>query len=305
MDPVAFARVLGLDAVLSNQQGVIRRDQAVAAGVPSTRIDDLVRRRVWVRILPRVFAVGVDPTNPHTRVRATWLWAGDSSTICGPAAAWWWGLSKVAPAVVTVIVPPPSRRAIQPGVKPIRTTVDVRDTDFENWVRVTTVPRTCLDLARQGGPDQLEVALRLRRADAQRLEKSLARSRGRRGQVLARQAALEVATNPWSYAERTAHRYLKEAGITDWMGNPPIRLRSGIRHPDIAVEDIKLAIELDGREHHTREGDFENDHSRHNDFVREGWTVLGFTANQVTAERAEFIASIREMIEQLRKKQAD
>ncbi len=305
MDPVAFARVLGLDAILSNQQGIIRRDQALAAGVPSSRIDDLVRRRVWVRILPRVFAVGVDPTLPRARVRATWLWAGDSSAICGPAAAWWWGLSKVAPTVVSVIVPPPARRAIQPGVKPIRTTVDARDIDFEDWVRVTTVPRTCLDLARQGAPDQLEVALRLRRADAPRLEKSLERSRGRRGQVLARRAALEVATNPWSFAERTAHRYLKEEGITGWTGNPPIRLRCGIRYPDIVVKDIKLAIELDGREHHTREDDFENDHSRHNDFVRDGWTVLGFTANQVTSQRAEFLTTIREMIEQLRKRQAE
>lgn len=83
MDPVAFARFLGLDAILHGQQGVIRRDQALAAGVASTRIDDLVRRGVWVRILPRVFAVDVDSRHPRVRIRATWLWAGDTAVIAG------------------------------------------------------------------------------------------------------------------------------------------------------------------------------------------------------------------------------
>jgi hypothetical protein len=302
MDPVAFARFLGLAAILRGQQGVIRRDQALAAGVASTRIDDLVRRGGWNRILPRVFAVDVDSQHPRVRIRATWLWAGDTAVIAGQAAAFWWGLNATAPDVITVVVPPPARRAARPGVQVIRGNVLPEDGDFEDWVRVTRIARTSLDLARQGQPDQLEAALRLRRSDLPRLERSLERGRGRRGQVLARTAVREVADNPWSFCERQAHRLLRAAGIAGWAGNPPIRLRCGVRYPDIAIEELELVIELDGRAHHTRVRDFDRDHARHNDFVREGWTVLRFTADQVLHQPHEFIQTIRETIDAIRRK---
>ena len=165
MQPVEFARMLGLGDILVGQNGVIRRDQAVAAGLNRSRIDDLIRRGRWQRLLPTVYAVGADPHDARVRVRATWLWAGDSAAIGGAAAAWWWGLTPVVPSQITVIVPPPARRAPRPGVDVLRACLDSRDADFLDWVRVTTVPRTCLDLARAGEPDLLETAFQLRRAD--------------------------------------------------------------------------------------------------------------------------------------------
>ena len=83
MQPVEFARMLGLGDILVGQNGVIRRDQAVAAGLNRSRIDDLVRRGRWQRLLPTVYAAGADPQDPRVRIRATWLWAGDSAAIAG------------------------------------------------------------------------------------------------------------------------------------------------------------------------------------------------------------------------------
>src|SRR4029077_18648876 len=97
MNSIALARVLGLDKILDEQNGVIRRDQAIAAGLTQNRIGDLGRRGRWVKGLPRVFAVGVSASHPRVRIRATWLWAGDSSAVAGAAAAWWWGLPSAAP----------------------------------------------------------------------------------------------------------------------------------------------------------------------------------------------------------------
>ena len=128
------------------------------------------------------------------------------------------------------------------------------------------------------------------------------RGRGSRGQALARRAVSDVAANPWSFCEREAHRLLRAAGIVGWAGNPPIELRCGIRYPDIAIEELRLVIELDGRSHHTRVGDFDRDHTRHNDIVREGWTVLRFTAQQVLRQPQEFVETIRETIEAIRRK---
>lgn len=141
MKPVEFARVLGLGDILAGQNGVIRRDQAVAAGRNRSRIDDLIRRGRWQRLLPTVYAVGADPHGARVRVRATWLWAGDSAAITGAAAACWWGLTPVVPSQITVIVPPPARRAPRPGVDVLRACLDSRDADFLDGVRVRTVPR--------------------------------------------------------------------------------------------------------------------------------------------------------------------
>jgi len=300
MDPVAYARFLGLDAIVRGQDGVIRRDQALAAGLRSTRIDDLVRRGKWARILPRVYAVGVSPESPRVRVRATWLWAGDTSAVAGPAAAWWLGLNSDPPQSITVVIPPPARRSERAGVQIIRGALHQRDTEFEDWIRVTVIPRTCLDLARRGLPDQLETALRLRRTDLPRLRQSLDRGRGRRGQVQARRAVGDVAANPWGFSERVAHRRLREAGITGWTANPAVRLRGGIRHPDIAIEEIKLAIEIDGRKYHSDPVDFERDRLRHNEFVEAGWTVLQFTWKQLIETPDDFISTVKITMARLR-----
>jgi hypothetical protein len=57
MDVVGLARILGLEATLAEQNGVIRRDQAQATGLTRNRVDDLVRRGRWVRALPAVYAL--------------------------------------------------------------------------------------------------------------------------------------------------------------------------------------------------------------------------------------------------------
>ncbi len=304
MQPVAFARVIGLEAILRGQQGVIRRDQALAAGVSRARIDDLVRRRKWTGLLPRVYGVGTNPADPGVRLRAAWLWAGDTSAVAGSAAAWWWRLTTTPPTVITVIVPPPIRRSDRRGISVVRGSLDPRDADFRNWLRVTTVPRTCLDLARQGEADRLETALRQRKTDPPRLAQSLERSRGRRGQVLARLAVSEVSANPWAFSERVLHRHLVDAGVQGWTANPRVHLRSGVRHPDVAVVDLKLAIEMDGREFHVGAAAFENDRARHNEFVEAGWTVLHFTWKQLTTSPENVIGTIRATITTLHRQRS-
>ena len=106
--------------------------------------------------------------------------------------------------------------------------------------------------------------------------------------------------NPWGFGERVAHSRLKEVGITGWTTNPPIRLRSGVRYPDIAIEDIKLAIEIDGRKYHSGPEAFENDRIRHNEFVEAGWTVLHFTWKQLAENHQQVISTIKATIARLR-----
>ncbi len=42
----------------------------------------------WLRVLPRVYLASDREYTAEARVRAAGLWAGESATICGIAAAW-------------------------------------------------------------------------------------------------------------------------------------------------------------------------------------------------------------------------
>jgi len=160
MDPLTLACTYGLEATLRCQDRLIRRDQALAVGITEPTLAGLLRRGRWERVLPRVFAVGVDVMHPSVRVRAAWLWAGEDSVISGAAAAWWLGLRDEPPGLVEVVVPPARRMTAQPNVKVIRAVVPPDEQHSRNRIVVTATARTCLDLARAGREDRLDTALR-------------------------------------------------------------------------------------------------------------------------------------------------
>jgi very-short-patch-repair endonuclease len=81
---------------------------------------------------------------------------------------------------------------------------------------------------------------------------------------------------PWSEAERRAHRLLREAGLAGWVTNHPVHIAGARYYLDIAFPGVMLAIEIDGRVH-DRYDAFEYDRARQNDLVLQGWRVLRFT----------------------------
>lgn len=107
-----------------------------------------------------------------------------------------------------------------------------------------------------------------------------------------------MASNPWSVAERVAHRALQDAGITGWVANPRVQVNGGERFPDVAFDDAKLAVEIDGRVAHDAKGAF--DLHRHNQFVQAGWVVLHFTAGAVQRTPRRFVAEVAAALARLR-----
>ena len=170
VDPVAFARFLGLDAIIQGQNGVIRRDQP---WLPESH------PFAWTILCDEANGCGSSRGCSRSECRRRHRGSGSGRRGCGP------GTRRRSPGQ-----PPPggwawhricrakSRSSFRrrhgapalPSVRVIRGRVDTRDTDFEDWIRVTTIPRTCLDLARQGEPDRLESAFRRRRTDSTRLQ---------------------------------------------------------------------------------------------------------------------------------------
>ncbi len=71
-----------------------------------------------------------------------------------------------------------------------------------------------------------------------------------------------------------------------------MRLDSQLFYADIAFEQQKLAIEIDGRLHETDKDLFESDRWRQNALVAAGWRVLRFTMSMLRDHPEAFIAAI-------------
>ncbi len=300
---VAFARAAGVEDTLRAQDGVILRTQALAGGMPRTSLDYQLRSGHWRRVLPGVLAVD-DPTNPAVRMWAAWLWAGPNALVGGRAALYWTGLLERCPPVIDVYLPLSRCRRPVPGIRTHRAVVDGRDRNWIRTIAVTSVARSCLDLARWRAPnDYLDLALRRREVTVREIQASLARSKGCTGIARATEAAKSVMTHPWSPPERALHAALTAAGITGWVANRRTSSGVGTVFPDVGFKDVMLAVEINGRRYHDEAVDrdaFERTHRRAQALVDGGWIVLHFTASQVFDDPRGVVATIMTTLRRLR-----
>ena len=144
-------------------------------------------------------------------------------------------------------------------------------------LRMTVPALTALDLCVEEGGDAIDRALRTRTATLAGLHRAFELTRNRRGNKDRRSLLLDSRDEPWSEAERLAHRLLRSAGITGWRANRKVVIEGHVYYIDVAFPALKLAIEIDGRLHETNEDLFESDRWRQNALVLEGWMVLRFT----------------------------
>jgi very-short-patch-repair endonuclease len=182
----------------------------------------------------------------------------------------------------------------------IRAVVPLDERHSRNRIIVTATERTCLDLARAGRQDRLDTALRKGWTTPGELQQSLAAGRGRRGQTKARIAVAEVADNPWSVPERFVHRLFRDSGINGWCANTATSTAGGKKFPDVRFDDIKLILEIDGREYHQSDEQVENDYNRQVLLVDAGWTVLRLTVRQIRSDPAGTVRRVRRIVDRMR-----
>jgi len=112
--------------------------------------------------------------------------------------------------------------------------------------------------------------------------------------------SLDSRGEPWSAAERLAHRILRAAGITGWTANHQVTAKFGLMvsryYLDIAFPQIWLAIEIDGNAWHGNDEQLRHDRYRQNDLTGAGWTVLQVDWWTLTKDTTYFIALVRDAI---------
>lgn len=294
--------------ILERQDGIIAREQAIAAGMPLPQIEGHLKYRRWVRVAPRVYLQAPSPPTPHQVIRAVHLWAGPHSVITGAAALYWQGQRRDPPRIVEVAVEDHRRPPLLPGLPtPIRIVSHrraIREEFKLRWSEIWTVrtEHAVYDLLPVEGPELLDDAIRQRWLtlamvlEVQRLSPRW-RGDGVRAGILAAAAGGAI-----SEGERLLHRLLHAAGIGGWQANRAINLKNDTKVGDVVFDKIRLVLEVDGFAFHSAHERFQDDRSRQNLLVRSDWTVLRLTWWQLTNDPQGVVSEIRETIAMLERR---
>ena len=298
--------VAAVDEAARTQHGLVTSEQAVAALGP-------YRRRRWVsegrlvHVQPNVYRVAGAPETWHQALKALEL--STSGIVSHRSAAELWGMLLPAGYVEVSInrgrgahVRPP---AVVHRVKDLRPDLAVE----REGVRLTDPVRTVVDLGLVVPPGLVGAALRrgiskrlVSLAEARHIRERLGR-RGRNGTgILGEVIDIHVLAGERAESELEV-RFLQLRSRHDlaeltlqyevWeMGRCLARV-------DAAVPRLRLAVEVDGFEHHSTPEEFQRDRSRQNELVALGWTVLRFTWSDVVHHPEKVARQIRQAIQRL------
>ena len=280
---------MSLEHLLRRQAGVVTLRQAVGLGMSQQTVHRRARDGAWQRLYPAVYLVGGHRLTDEARVRAAWLWAGDSAAVSGPAAAFWHGMLDRAPQEVELTVPGRCRPRTPDGVRVRRRDLATTDLVGIRDLWLTALPLTALEtaVALPEGSTFLDRALQ-RHVRFPTLYRAFCRNVGRHGSSAAGRLLVAAADRADSAAERLLVRLLREAGISGWvLGHPfgPWRI-------DLAFPREKVAVEVDGWAWHVDAERFAADRRKQNALVRDGWDPLRFTWHDLDRRPAAVVREI-------------
>lgn len=279
------------------QLGLVTRRQLLAAGVPRTTIDKAVRSGRLVVEAPRVLRLAGAPRTAESRLLADALSVGDDAVYSHRSAAWLWGLLVDPPRLHELSVPRGHRPDHAPLLVHEARDLDLAASGFVRGVPVTGVGRTILDCARYPDVDvELLIDEARRTLDVSRtlLPTVLVdhSCRGRPGLARLR-AALDAEGLPDSDFERLVVRWLGRAGVAGWRLHHRVTVGDTVAVVDLAWPELRVAVELEGRDHWDRARRHDADARRQNHLELAGWLVLRVTYRRWLRDPAGVLAEIR------------
>lgn len=257
----------------------------------------LVRRGELAPVLPGVFCSREVATTFEARVAALARWDPDAVLTGATAGRMTFWPTLASPSVECAVR---WDRAPQKGFTFSRREVPLDLVVERGPLRLTSPALTALDLVASKGGDGIDHALRTRMTTLEEMRTAIELTPGRPGNVDRRRMLLDSRDQPWSEAERLAHRLLRAGRVAGWRANLPVVLRGQLYYLDVAFPSLRLVVEIDGRLHEDDPEVFENDRWRQNALVLEGWVVLRFTWRMLEDHPDLVIAAIREKVASLR-----
>lgn len=203
------------------------------------------------------------------------------------AAATFWP-TLVVPKIDVVT----KRRDTQPGFALHRWRLPAEGVIERQGVRLTSPALTAIMLSHSHGGSAIDEALRSRLVGIEDLREAFEFMPDRPGNPGRAQLLADSRDEPWSAAERLAHRHLRTAGIGGWRANVPIALNGANYCLDIVFRRARLVLEIDGFAHHSSREAFEQDRTRQNQLMLAGWTVLRYTWSTLEHHPEVFISEV-------------
>jgi hypothetical protein len=300
---VAMITVIDQEALAMSrrQGGAVSRGQALAMGFSTRQIQHRVARGLWKPVGRQGYLL-LPPVTHLDRVRAA-VALLPQPVVSHQSAAEIHGFGRVDRGMAVVTVHTRTTHSF-PGVV-VHRAHDYLDSHVETTVGlpVTTVARTCVDLAAILTPghlgvviDDLVAAGRVRVDDLVTVVEAVCR-RGRAGSASIRAYLSERVgeTQPGSVLEMAGRRLLAQAGLPPPLSEFPVPWEASRRFDD-AYPDHKLAIEWDSRRFHLQMDAFAADRRRDRGALVHGWRVLRFTWSDVTGNPASVVADVRRVL---------
>lgn len=283
-----------LRQTLARHRGLVSRADLLAAELSASGIARRVRAGELCPVVPGIYRAAATTLTPDLRLRAI-ARRIPHAVITGRWAAWWHDLAEPTTDPVTIIVPPGTFRPNWPDLNAVRRTLAHADRMTLRGLPVTTRARTVLDCAGRADADDIRDRALQRGTTILSLESTLVRMAPGHGTVAARRLLEPVPAGGVSPPERELRRALTSASGTPWRCGLPVRVGAHEYWLDVANEEIRLAVEVDGWTIHAQGEAFHRDRVRQNRLATAGWTVLRYTPRHLRDDLAGVIGEIRTM----------
>lgn len=303
---MAVEHVTRLDELVQRQHGLVTTAQAATLLGPSRKQRWVAERRL-LSTQPGVFRMAGAPETWHQALMAAALAA--DAVVSHRSAAELWGLIQPAGYVDISVRPPRQPRLVPPAIAHRILDLHPELSVEREGMRVTDPIRTIIDLGlvlpSWAVRDAMSRGLSTRLfsvTEVARLRDALG-WRGRNGTgVVAELLDERLLTG-------RPEESLLEKRLADLVQRHDLPMpvtqhevwHAGrfVARVDAAFPERKLAIEVDGFEHHSSPEAFQRDRTRQNRLVALGWTVLRFTWDDVVKRPAMVAQTIREAIDRL------
>lgn len=293
-----------LAALAGRQHGLFTRTQVRSCGFSRGAIDFRVQCGAWRAVDHGVYRTATTPTSYQQRLLAACLAGPAVASHRAAASLWRLPANDGAPVEVTAVRH--RRRGPTDVIWHESVRLDSRETTHIDSIPVTTVTRTLLDLGSVVDEHALLIAFddaaRRSLTSSEVLARELERFGDRRRgsgtvrAVLARRPHNEPI--PESVLETQFDELVRSHGLPAPRRQWIILDRSGrqVARVDFAYPRTRLAIEIDGAQHHAGTGDWIAGLDRQNQLAKVGWRLLRFTAADLARRPVYVVEEIREAL---------